>query len=136
MHSRAASLSPSYTTRRDTIGVSLNPAPGAENKAILARTGASQNKEGEAWSKVSLVVKRNYSAAVLHRARNTSAIFQNINSSLPGEVLRPRFHELPPLGQGITAPVSPFGRIANDVGQRRFGDLAREVGFFRSPIAK
>jgi hypothetical protein len=48
----------------------------------------------------------------------------------------PCVHKRPSLFERITAPVSPFGLVAGHVGERRLGNLAREIRLFATPIPK
>jgi hypothetical protein len=45
-------------------------------------------------------------------------------------------HELPPLFERIAAPVSSFRLVASHMGERRLGNLAREICLFAAPIAE
>src|SRR5262245_62061196 len=48
----------------------------------------------------------------------------------------PSVHDPTPFIQRIAAPVCPLSLIANDMGQSRLGNLAREVGGLAAPIAE
>jgi len=48
----------------------------------------------------------------------------------------PRIHQLAPLLQRVTSTVCLFGLVTNDMGQRRLGNFAREVGDIPRPIAE
>ena len=52
------------------------------------------------------------------------------------EEVRPRLHERPPFFERVAPPVGPLRRVADDMGERGLGDLAREMGFVSRPVAK
>jgi hypothetical protein len=52
----------------------------------------------------------------------------------PLAIRRPRLHQLAPLLQRVATPIGLLRLVADDVGQSRFGNFAREVGDVACPI--
>src|SRR5277367_5734782 len=78
------------------------------------------------------------SRAILRRlgSRRGFSEGDDIATSLRFAPLRPSFHHRSALFQRIAAPVRTFRRVADDVGERGFRDLTREMRLVSRPITK
>ena len=62
--------------------------------------------------------------------------FHDIAASARLKETRPRLHERPPLFERVAPPVGPLRHVADGVGERGLGDLAREMGFVSAQSRK